>query len=131
MNRRCVFLKCNQCGAQFSATFGRGASRNTLPQECPVCHAGVGLANLSHMGAAPYRGDFRAELEVLLCEARNRGVTSAEIMQALQEELQFESDLAGRVVAVKLIELGPGAQSSTRRSAREWSDAAPPRPSAA
>lgn len=131
MNRRCVFLKCNQCGTQFSATFGRGASRSTLPQECPVCHARVGLANLSDMGVAPYRGDFRAELEVLVCEARNRGVTSAEIMQALQEELQFESDLAGRVVAVKLIELGPGTLGAARPSARDWSDASPSRPSAA
>ncbi|MFN8482637.1 MAG: hypothetical protein U0768_06285 [Anaerolineae bacterium] len=102
-----------------------------LPHECPVCHARVSPADLSDMGAAPYRGNFRAELEVLLCAARGRGVTSAEIMQALQEELQFESDLAGYAVAVKLIELGPGTLGAAHRAARERSDGSQSPPAAA
>lgn len=75
------------------------------------------------MGAAPFRGNFRAELEVLLCAARTHGMTSVEIMQALQEELQFEAELSGRAVAVKLVELGPGTMGAARLASRERMDA--------
>ncbi len=128
MNRRCVFLKCDQCGAQFSVTFGCEGRQSVLPHECPVCHAHVGASNLSNIGQAPsFRGNLRAELEALLCAARNQGVSAGEIMQALQEELQFEAELSGRNVAVNVVELGPAALHVSRFVSRDRKDTAPPR----
>ncbi len=126
MSRRCLFLKCDQCGTQFSVTFGRERGHGVLPHECPVCHAHVSAANLSDMGRASFRGNLRAELEALLCAARSQGVSPAEIMQALQDELQFEAELSGRNVAVKVVELGPGPMPLSRFATRERKDTLPP-----
>ena len=125
MSRRCLFLKCDQCGTQFSVTFGRERSHGVLPHECPVCHAHVSAANLSDMGRATFRGNLRAELEALLCAARSQGVTAGEIMQALQDELQFEAELSGRDVAVKVVERSPRSVRVSRLAAHERKDTPP------
>lgn len=103
-------LHCANCGTDFkpSQPLELHGSNNTWGYPCPVCQFQVTARKPARARQILAAGDFETQLSQLLSDARMRGVTPAELMRVLRDELEFAMELGhpGRRMVLSIIDLG-------------------------
>jgi len=113
-------MRCATCGTEWMLEPALPGTAEGEVVECPVCHFRV-LNDAMALAAIDSASDLEASLSALIAAAREGGLPSEAILQALREELEFAAELAhvGRNFSVQIIDLGPQDAELVQRPHRD------------
>jgi len=111
MENEILKVYCNNCGTVIPRTDNQspGSSQQSSEFDCPVCqfHNGATQAQVAFNLEALSPSQLESELRRLLAKAHSSQLGTAEIVEVLRKELEFEAELGqtGRRILVQIIDL--------------------------